>query len=208
MDILNKFFTKFAYKFDKGYPDMNNDQDVLLLESLISEAIGWKFQLNESIKYDVLKNLAGDSIDDETLKRIQNGDDFGIDIEKVEFKSGGNGRKYGGQESYNLNDLRKIIKEFDKPLILTYASTVRKLRTPFSIRICVFGPAIDKTSKNFKRLIAISRLIDENPNMINVVPKVAPGLGYEAQQVDNLNKNLTDILSQLGNDSVRFFVSI
>ena len=206
MSIFDKFFTKFAYKFDKGYPDMNNDQDVLLLESLISESIGEKFQLNESIKYDVLKNLAGDSIDDETLKRIQNGDDFGIDVENVRFSSGGSGRKYGGQDSYNLNDLRKIIGEFEKPLILTYAGTVRKLRTPFSIRICTFSPPRNEQSIDFKRLIAISRLIDENPNKINVVPKVAPGLGYEAQQVDNLNKNLTDILSQLGNDSVRLYV--
>jgi len=47
MDIFDKFFTKFAYKFDKGYPDMNNDRDVLLLESLISEAIGEKFSLEE-----------------------------------------------------------------------------------------------------------------------------------------------------------------
>ena len=47
MSIFDKFFTKFAYKFDKGYPDMNNDQDVLLLESLISEAIGEKFSLEE-----------------------------------------------------------------------------------------------------------------------------------------------------------------
>ena len=47
MDIFDKFFSEFAYKFDKGYPDMNNDQDVLLLESLISEVIGYKFKLNE-----------------------------------------------------------------------------------------------------------------------------------------------------------------
>jgi hypothetical protein len=40
MDVLDKFFTKFAYKFNKGYPDMNNDQDVLLLESLISKVLG------------------------------------------------------------------------------------------------------------------------------------------------------------------------
>ena len=45
--VFDKFFTKFAYKFDKGYPDMNNDQDVLLLESLISEVIGGKFSLKE-----------------------------------------------------------------------------------------------------------------------------------------------------------------
>ncbi len=48
MSIFDKFFTKFAYKFDKGYPDMNNDQDVLLLESLISEAIDEKFSLEEA----------------------------------------------------------------------------------------------------------------------------------------------------------------
>ena len=36
MDTFDKFFKKFAYKFDKGYPDMNNSQDVLLLESIIS----------------------------------------------------------------------------------------------------------------------------------------------------------------------------
>jgi len=44
--VFDKFFTKFAYKFDKGYPDMNNDQDVLLLESLISENTGKFFTFN------------------------------------------------------------------------------------------------------------------------------------------------------------------
>ena len=39
MGIFNKFFTKFAYKFDKGYPDMNNAQDVALLESLLSNLL-------------------------------------------------------------------------------------------------------------------------------------------------------------------------
>jgi len=46
--VFDKFFTKFAYKFDKGYPDMNNTQDVLLLESLLSEVIGEKFSLKET----------------------------------------------------------------------------------------------------------------------------------------------------------------
>ena len=34
-DVFNIFFKKFAYKFPKGYPDMNNEQDILLLESLL-----------------------------------------------------------------------------------------------------------------------------------------------------------------------------
>jgi hypothetical protein len=45
MDIFDTFFKKFAYKFDKGYPDMNNSQDVLLLESLF-EKLG--IDLNEN----------------------------------------------------------------------------------------------------------------------------------------------------------------
>jgi hypothetical protein len=37
MDALDKFFKKYSYKFSKGYPDMNNEQDVLLLESILGE---------------------------------------------------------------------------------------------------------------------------------------------------------------------------
>ena len=47
MDIFDKFFTKFAYKFPKGYPDMDNPSDVALLESLISETTNFKFKLTE-----------------------------------------------------------------------------------------------------------------------------------------------------------------
>ena len=48
MDQFDKFFRKFAYKFDKGYPDMKNEQDILLLESLLSKVIGGKFSLEEA----------------------------------------------------------------------------------------------------------------------------------------------------------------
>ena len=37
MDILDIFLNKYSYKFPKGYPDMNNEQDVLLMESLLNE---------------------------------------------------------------------------------------------------------------------------------------------------------------------------
>ena len=47
MDNITKYLNGIAYKFPKGYPDINNDQDVLLLESFISEIIGEKFNLDE-----------------------------------------------------------------------------------------------------------------------------------------------------------------
>jgi hypothetical protein len=47
MDVLDLFFKKYSYKFPKGYPDMNNEQDVLLLESILKE-IG--INLNEAFQ--------------------------------------------------------------------------------------------------------------------------------------------------------------
>jgi len=48
MDSLDLFFKKYSYKFDKGYPDMNNEQDVLLLESLLNE-FGVNIKINEGL---------------------------------------------------------------------------------------------------------------------------------------------------------------
>ena len=47
MDIFNNFLNKFSYKFDKGYPDMDNPNDVLLLESILSDLLGEKFEITE-----------------------------------------------------------------------------------------------------------------------------------------------------------------
>jgi hypothetical protein len=33
MDLISKFLNKIAHKFPKGYPDMNNEQDILIIES-------------------------------------------------------------------------------------------------------------------------------------------------------------------------------
>jgi hypothetical protein len=49
LDSLTKYLNRIAYKFPKGYPDINNDQDVLLLETFISEVIGEKFILISEI---------------------------------------------------------------------------------------------------------------------------------------------------------------
>jgi hypothetical protein len=71
MSIFDKFFKKFAYKFDKGYPDMDNPSDVSLLESLF-EQIGVEVSLTEEVP-----NISG------TKKAValisqELGDEYGI----------------------------------------------------------------------------------------------------------------------------------
>ena len=45
MDTLDLFFKKYSYKFPKGYPDLNDEQDIVLLANLL-EGLG--INLNES----------------------------------------------------------------------------------------------------------------------------------------------------------------
>jgi hypothetical protein len=45
MDSLDLFFKKYSYKFEKGYPDMNNEQDINLLADLLENL---DINLNES----------------------------------------------------------------------------------------------------------------------------------------------------------------
>jgi hypothetical protein len=47
MNIFDKFLNSISYKFPKGYPDMSNPNDVLLLNSLINETLGEDINLNE-----------------------------------------------------------------------------------------------------------------------------------------------------------------
>ena len=51
MEVLDKFLKLYSYKFDKGYPDMNNEQDILLLENILQEKLGFKFKLREQDDY-------------------------------------------------------------------------------------------------------------------------------------------------------------
>jgi hypothetical protein len=75
MNIFEQFLNKISHKFPKGYPDMNNEQDISLLENLVSEVLGEAFTIfpksedeiiNPKIKqlFNIIKSYPGLSIDD------------------------------------------------------------------------------------------------------------------------------------------------
>lgn len=68
MDPILKFLNKFAYKFDKGYPDMNNAQDIQLLESLFHN-IGIDIILENQDLITLIKNNIKDYGDIEATGR-------------------------------------------------------------------------------------------------------------------------------------------
>ena len=65
MDLISKFLNKISHKFSKGYPDMNNEQDISLLESLVSEVLGEDIKLDEAKKpYENLSNTAKETAEE------------------------------------------------------------------------------------------------------------------------------------------------
>lgn len=61
MDILDIFLNKYSYKFPKGYPDMNNEQDVLLMESLLNE-LGVNEEENKDLTFEQCKEILFKSV--------------------------------------------------------------------------------------------------------------------------------------------------
>jgi len=92
MDILDKFFKKFAYKFDKGYPDMNNSQDVLLLELLFE-----KLEVEVELTEDKIPNKK------ETIQAVQKIiDTVGTQYDLFAMKSNQNRIGTRGKPSENV----------------------------------------------------------------------------------------------------------
>lgn len=58
MDIFEKFLNDISYKFPKGYPDMNDHADVILLENLINEVLGENNILELKQPYEKLSDKA------------------------------------------------------------------------------------------------------------------------------------------------------
>jgi len=103
MEILDKFFKKYAYRFDKGYPDMDNKEDVLLLESLLSEVLGSDFKIEENQPYP---------FSDDEVEQIKQ--DTGIDVEEVDTDAELDELLDRlKQNKYSSSQIRSIINKLD-----------------------------------------------------------------------------------------------
>jgi hypothetical protein len=73
MNIFDKFFKQYAWKFPKGYPDMKNEQDILLLESLVSQILGEEIILEKALEWidlsDASRKYYRLTIIDDKIKR-------------------------------------------------------------------------------------------------------------------------------------------
>ena len=55
MDIIEQFLHKVSYKFPKGYPDINDEQDILMLEGMLKE-LGVDFLFEKKLEWGDLSS--------------------------------------------------------------------------------------------------------------------------------------------------------
>ena len=133
--VFDKFFQQYAYKFDKGYPDMNNDQDIALLESLLSEIIGEEIILENQDLISLIKSNITDYGDLETS---------GKDTIKLIFSDIPN---RGGQSDSMRRDVYDEIKSLvDKEELL---SDYKKIATGSSLGSAI----VNFDGKNYKLIV-------------------------------------------------------
>ena len=105
MDPLDKFFQKYSYKFSKGYPDMNNEQDILLLENLL-QGMGIDFRFD-----NILYETTDRQVSQNTKKAI----DYIIKNTNKGFTTQSDPKRLGNQGKVSSDDFKVIINTLFKP---------------------------------------------------------------------------------------------
>lgn len=101
MDQFEKFLNDNAWRFSKGYPDMNNAQDVFLIESLI-QGLGVDFRFDQLI-FEVT--------DSEVKNNTEKAIDFIIKNTSKGFKTQSDRQRLGNPEKVPSDDFKVILKQ-------------------------------------------------------------------------------------------------
>ncbi len=71
MDVLERYINRVAYKFDKGYPDVNNPKDMEMLMEMINPLIKEEEQADGVVtKDEIIKVLQDEDFSPEQLQKI------------------------------------------------------------------------------------------------------------------------------------------
>jgi hypothetical protein len=104
MDQFDKFLNDNAWRFSKGYPDMNNTQDVFLIESLI-QGLGVDFRFDQ---------LIFEATDSEIKNNTEKAIDFILKSTSKGFKKQSDRQRLGNPEKVSPDDFQTIVKQLFK----------------------------------------------------------------------------------------------
>jgi hypothetical protein len=209
MNPFDIFFKKYSYKFPKGYPDMNNEQDILLLESILLNEFGINLNEVESPNSLQAKNIL--------KKEFDLNDNNFVDMSSNSFKVlvSGNERMDFIQKVSDLDDFEHELKGSSSIGRLIYQPENAKkpviiLVKPESAQ--GLGSAGKLNEYNFNKLI--NSAIEQNGKPITVILKSSkktikiPDVFKAKDSSTNGAKEFTKSDSQLLNQSGKVLANI
>ena len=111
MDVLDIFLNKYSYKFPKGYPDMNNEQDVLLMEGLLSE-LGINEEEDKNLTFEQCKAILS--------KDVKLKEDIIDEIETIYDANPNNQKSFlDNFRKHSINDLDFILNIYKDYINIT-----------------------------------------------------------------------------------------
>ena len=213
-EIIENILVEWAYNVHDGMPNPKNAQHIHELRESMEE-----LNLPNKVIYEVINNLINEKKvkphkDAELIKKIGGknlSDDIIMDIGNGKYKdsllSAGSGNTYNTKKKkYSFNDLKKELSKNDK-LVITTAGSTFKVRSQYGERICQLSISKAKNPKDtymgqISVLYKLSKL-----SKVEVVNKVAPGIGYEKMQIVNLDNHMTEMLGISGHKPLPLFIA-
>jgi hypothetical protein len=149
-----------------------------------------KDRLNESLsgvfELDIVKQLGGNDITQDDLDKISK-------LQPTSLSPGSKNTYDSNKKQWTFDELNSELLKHGK-LIITTAGSVTKVRTQYGERICQLSKTVNQQSdKHLSRVYTLLKLTQLG---VEIKSKVAPGIGYETMQVDNLDNWVKDNMEE------------
>ena len=214
---FDKILNELSYRVKNGTPDLTNEQHLMKLYDVLKEH-NWPVES----RVHLIKNLseaeevvvkphtdskqvrklgATSKVSDEQVNGIINGN------YKDEPISGAGSSYDVSKNSYTFSDLKSTLgKQPDKKLYITTAGTVIKVRSQYGERIghLNISKAATPSDSYLAKISTLYKLSKESG--VEVKDKVAPGIGYEKMQIDNLDDHMTEMLKRSKHLPLQLFI--
>jgi hypothetical protein len=202
MNQFDKFLNDNAWRFPKGYPDMNNDQDVFLIESLI-QGLGIDFRFDQ---------LIFEAVDSSVKNNTEKAIDFILKNTSKGFKKQSDRQRLGNPDKVSPDEFQQIVKDIFKVDNITIHGPrsgpnpsgkfdMYEFETeefgPVAIVLSGGGNAGEKYEQDF---VAKAKASAGNPN--DTLPEDLKTL-YNALGIDNTKLTSDDIKSFRTGDTKR-----
>ena len=184
---IKEILNEWAYRTDDGSPNPRRKRDLANLENILLEKqlpskfirqfIGNMHEAAGSYDLSLVQQIGGPDIEAEDLEKISN--------LPPQTLSGAGSTYDKTKKSWQFSDLKTVFGKEGK-IIITTAGSITKVRSAYGERICQLSKKVNQRSD--KHLGRVRTLMDLLGLGAEIKTKMAPGIGYETMQIENIDK--------------------